>query len=153
MYTQVATPVGILQIEEAEGYILSVKQVGAQMPETGVVSTGSSAADQLREYFSGQRTRFDLLLNPTGTPFQQRVWDAIRQIPYGQTRSYSQIAAQIGNPGAARAVGMACHKNPIWILIPCHRVVGSNGAVTGYAGGLPMKRFLLELEQTISQAE
>ena len=105
------------------------------------------AAHQLQAYFLGQRNRFELPLKPAGTDFQKRVWDAVLQIPYGQVRSYAQIAHSIGKPGAARAVGAACGKNPVWILIPCHRVVGKNGTDTGYAGGLPMKRALLELEQ------
>lgn len=105
------------------------------------------AAQQLAEYFEGKRTAFDLPLSPVGTPFQMAVWQALLEIPYGETRSYGEIAAAIGNPKASRAVGMACNRNPIWIVIPCHRVVGSNRALTGYAGGLDMKRVLLELEQ------
>ena len=85
-------------------------------------------------------------MDPHGTPFQKRVWDALRQIPWGQTRSYGQIAAAIGKPGAARAVGQACNKNPIWIAIACHRVLGADHSLTGYAGGTDIKRLLLELE-------
>jgi methylated-DNA-[protein]-cysteine S-methyltransferase len=85
---------------------------------------------------------------PKGTEFQQKVWAALCEIPYGETRTYGEIAAAIGSPKAARAVGMACNRNPVWITIPCHRVVGSNGSLTGYAGGLEMKKFLLELEAT-----
>jgi len=104
-------------------------------------------ATQLQEYFSGIRKDFDLTLAPKGTPFQKLVWRELTNIPYGQTRTFGEIAAAIGKPGAARAVGMACNRNPIWLLIPCHRVVGRNGALTGYAGGLDMKCKLLELEQ------
>lgn len=86
-------------------------------------------------------------MKPAGTPFQLAVWNQLLQIPYGETRTYGQIAAAIGKPGAARAVGMACNRNPLWIAIPCHRVVGSNHALTGYAGGLDMKQALLTLEQ------
>lgn len=106
------------------------------------------AAGQLAEYFGGRRQRFTVPIRPAGTDFQRQVWEALLLIPYGQTRSYSQVASSIGRPGAARAVGMANHQNPIAVLIPCHRVVGANGALTGYAAGLPVKRRLLELEQT-----
>ena len=102
---------------------------------------------QLEEYLAGKRTAFDLPLCPQGTPFQQKVWQALRTIPYGQTRSYGEIAEQIGQPNACRAVGMANHANPLLILIPCHRVVGENGGLTGYAAGLELKQRLLELEK------
>lgn len=105
------------------------------------------AARQLKEYFSRRRRGFDVPLAPEGTVFQKSVWDALRAIPYGETRSYQQIAEVIGNPLSCRAVGMANNKNPIPILIPCHRVVGSNGSLVGYAGGLKIKQFLLTLEQ------
>ncbi len=106
------------------------------------------AAAQLTEYFGGRRRRFTVPIRPEGTEFQRRVWEALLLIPYGQTQSYAQVARRIGRPGAARAVGMANHKNPIAVFIPCHRVVGANGALTGYAAGLPVKRRLLELEQS-----
>lgn len=102
---------------------------------------------QLEEYLKGQRTAFTLPLRPAGTPFQQRVWKALEEIPYGSTRTYAQIAALAGNPKACRAVGMANHNNPIAIFIPCHRVIGAGGALTGYAGGLELKKKLLELEK------
>jgi len=104
------------------------------------------AEQQLAAYLSGSRTGFDLPLQPQGTPFQQKVWTALQQIPHGETRTYRQIAEQIGQPTAARAVGMANHRNPLLIFIPCHRVVGCDGALTGYAGGVHMKRELLHLE-------
>ncbi len=110
------------------------------------------AAQQLEEYFAGRRRRFDLPLDPAGTAFQQSVWAALKAIPYGETHSYKQVAQAIGNPGASRAVGMANNKNPILIIIPCHRVVGSNGALVGYAGGLDVKRKLLALEQACKNA-
>ena len=105
-----------------------------------------ATAAELAAYFAGARRVFTVPLDPAGTPFQRRVWEALRSIPYGKTASYGAIAAQIGNPRAARAVGMANHCNPIPILIPCHRVVGAGGELTGYAGGLEIKRRLLELE-------
>lgn len=101
---------------------------------------------ELEEYFQQKRQVFDLLLAPTGTPFQRLVWEALLTIPYGETRSYQEIAAATGNPKACRAVGMANNRNPISIIIPCHRVIGKNGSLVGYGGGLDIKRRLLELE-------
>ncbi|MFO1076322.1 MAG: methylated-DNA--[protein]-cysteine S-methyltransferase [Planctomycetota bacterium] len=106
----------------------------------------SPARRQLAEYFAGARTRFDLELAPAGTPFQQRVWRALCAIPFGSTCSYGHIAARIGKPTASRAVGAANGRNPIAIVVPCHRVVGGDGTLTGYAGGLDKKRWLLALE-------
>ena len=106
----------------------------------------AEAFRELEEYFSGTRREFDLPLNPQGTPFQQSVWAALRRIPYGGTASYTEIAEAVGCPGGSRAVGMANNRNPIAILIPCHRVIGANGKLVGYAGGLDLKRKLLELE-------
>ncbi|MVB13107.1 Methylated-DNA--protein-cysteine methyltransferase [Caprobacter fermentans] len=108
------------------------------------------AAEEIGEYLSGKRTAFDLPVAPEGTAFQKRVWDALQTIPYGETRSYRQIAEQIGSPKASRAVGMANNKNPIAILIPCHRVVGADGSLVGYAAGLEIKKRLLTLEKTDS---
>lgn len=104
------------------------------------------AARQLIEYLQGKRKQFDLVLQPEGTEFQKKVWQALQTIPYGQTRSYGQVAAQIGNPKACRAVGMANNRNPISIFIPCHRVIGSDGTLVGYGGGLDRKEKLLRLE-------
>ena len=101
---------------------------------------------QLAEYFAGERDRFDLELAPVGTDFQKRVWNDLLDIPAGETRTYSEIASRLGRPGAARAVGRANATNPIPIVVPCHRVVGANGTLTGYAGGLPAKQNLLVLE-------
>ncbi|GKX65747.1 methylated-DNA--[protein]-cysteine S-methyltransferase [Inconstantimicrobium mannanitabidum] len=107
------------------------------------------AIKQLNEYFSGSRNFFDLPLEPEGTEFQKKVWNALKEIPFGETRSYGEIAKKIGNEKAARAVGMANNKNPIMIIIPCHRVIGSNGKLVGYAGGLDIKEKLLNLEKNI----
>lgn len=131
-----------------EDAIISLRRCGSPIHAHTPSPLSDRAAKQLSEYFAGQRKVFDLPLHPLGTPFQMAVWQALLTIPYGETRSYGEIAAAIGNPKACRAVGMACNKNPIWILIPCHRVVGSNRSLTGYAGGLDMKRALLELEQS-----
>ncbi len=109
----------------------------------------AEAARQLREYFDGERTEFDVPLGLAGTPFQQRVWAALRRIPYGETVSYGELATQIGQPGAARAVGLANGRNPIAIIVPCHRVVGSDGSLTGYGGGLERKRHLLAFEEKV----
>ena len=110
-------------------------------------TVAADAVAQLGEYFAGARTGFDLPLAPRGTPFQRRVWDALSAIPYAQTRSYGALAAEVGAPGAARAVGAATGRNPISIVVPCHRLVGASGAMTGYAGGVDRKRALLEHER------
>ena len=106
----------------------------------------ASLRQQLAEYFAGERRTFDLELAPLGTPFQQRVWAALRAIPYGETVTYAALAQRIGRPGAARAVGLANGRNPLSIVVPCHRVVGTGGSLTGYAGGLDVKRRLLAHE-------
>jgi methylated-DNA-[protein]-cysteine S-methyltransferase len=111
------------------------------------------AERQLEEYFAGQRTRFTLPLDLSGTPFQRQVWRALLTIPFGETRSYAQIARQIGKPGAARAVGAANGRNPVSIVAPCHRVIGSTGALTGFGGGLDVKARLLALEGAGSARE
>jgi methylated-DNA-[protein]-cysteine S-methyltransferase len=105
------------------------------------------AVRQLGEYFAGERRDFDLELDPVGTPFQLTVWAALRDIPYAETISYGQLAGRVGNPHASRAVGLANGRNPISIVVPCHRVIGANGSLTGYGGGLDRKRTLLELER------
>ncbi len=108
----------------------------------------SSAATQLAEYFAGRRTTFDLPLTPRGNDFQQRVWALLLEIPYGETRSYGELARALGGPGLAQAVGSANGRNPIAVVIPCHRVIGADGSLVGYAGGLDRKRFLLSLEES-----
>lgn len=120
-----------------------VRPTGFQEHETPLLK---EAAKQLGEYFGGQRKEFDLPLSLHGTPFQLADWRALQSIPYGQTRSYKQIAEQIGRPKAFRAVGMANHSNPVSIVVPCHRVIAHDGGLGGYGGGLSMKRYLLALE-------
>lgn len=105
-----------------------------------------AAAAQVKEYLAGQRQTFDLPLVLTGTDFQKRVWKAMSRIPYGRTRTYGQLARQVGRPAAARAIGAACAANPVPLVVPCHRVVGQNGALTGFGGGLAWKQWLLDLE-------
>ncbi|MEM1330892.1 MAG: methylated-DNA--[protein]-cysteine S-methyltransferase [Planctomycetota bacterium] len=111
----------------------------------------ADAAEQLAAYFAGDLQRFDLPLTPKGTPFQRRVWDALLEIPFGVTTSYGAIAQEIGQPGAAIAVGRANGANPLWIVVPCHRVIGTDGKLHGYAGGLDRKRWLLEHEGALTR--
>ena len=147
------SPLGALTALQRGGALVGLymtQQRHAPTPQADWMPTDMPFADvrrQLDEYFRGQRTHFDLKLAPEGTTFQQRVWQLLLQIPYGQTRSYGQLAELLGQPGAARAVGLANGRNPIGIVIPCHRVVGSQGALTGYGGGLERKRWLLAHEQ------
>ena len=143
------SPFGNILIESDGSAIVGIK---TESNEKSVGKKEAStltdiAAKQLEEYFAGKRKRFDLPLNPGGTEFQHSVWKALQAIPYGKTRTYKQIAEMIGNVKACRAVGMANNKNPIWIVIPCHRVIGADGALTGYGGGFKMKKRLLELEK------
>ena len=123
---------------------------GPQGAAAGELSDGAAllarTRDQLGEYFAGERREFDVPLAPVGNPFRQRVWSLLQEIPYGQTRSYGDLARQLGDRNLAQAVGAANARNPVSILIPCHRVVGAAGALTGYAGGLDRKHFLLGLE-------
>ncbi|RGB69001.1 methylated-DNA--[protein]-cysteine S-methyltransferase [Provencibacterium massiliense] len=121
---------------------------GAAREETPLLQ---KAHGQLTEYLAGERRRFELPLAPGGTPFEQAVWAQLLKIPYGETCTYGGIAARLGRPGASRAVGMANHRNPIGIIIPCHRVIGKDGSLTGYAGGLGIKERLLILEGALPQ--
>lgn len=115
--------------------------------QAGLTDILSAACAQLAEYFAGRRRQFDLPLAPRGTPFQCRVWDALATIPYGGTVSYRQLATQLGQPTATRAVGAANGRNPLPIVLPCHRVIGADGRLTGFGGGLPTKEYLLNLER------
>lgn len=150
------SPLGALRIIEEGNALTHLSLAGegtlfAEFPEGTVEQRSTPLLDtakaQLGEYFQGTRKHFDLPLHPSGTAFQQKVWDALRMIPYGETRSYKEIAIQIQNPKGCRAVGMANNRNPIMIVIPCHRVIGSNGTLVGYAGGLKVKEWLLEHEK------
>ena len=145
----VDTPIGALWLGGGE---LGLTRVSFERgPETGPPRRLARAARQrLAAYFAGELERFDLPLAPAGSHFQRRVWDAVTDIPYGATASYSEIAAAIGRPTACRATGAANGRNPLAIVIPCHRVVGSAGALTGYGGGLERKRALLDLERAAS---
>ena len=139
---------------EAQRYRPPEERFGAPVVDPGPDAAPTPAeavlaetAGQLREYFAGTRRSVDVPQAPLGTEFQRRVWDVLAEIPYGETRTYAQIADQVGNPAAVRAVGAAIGRNPLCVVVPCHRVVGSGGALTGYAGGLERKRRLLDLEQ------
>ena len=142
------TPIGKICIAEDDGLIthISYKQLNFAIKETPLIK---KTYNELNEYFAGTRKIFDIPIKLNGTPFQIKVWEALKNITYGKTASYKDIAKTIGNEKACRAVGMANNKNPIIIIIPCHRIIGSNGNLTGYAGGLAIKNKLLELEKSI----
>jgi methylated-DNA-[protein]-cysteine S-methyltransferase len=144
--TQFSTTVGSLTLEGDDRVLTRVGFGEATTPQ-GDAEAVSAAAIQLEQYFAGERTGFDLDVELDGTPFERRVWDAVRAIPYGQTATYAEIARRIGRPDACRAVGRANGRNPLALIVPCHRVIGSDGSLTGYAGGIAMKRALLDLEQ------
>lgn len=149
LFCYCGTPVGLIRITEDSLGICAVTfmdSVDTPRADWGKGVYLAEARSQLLEYFAGTRRAFDLPLSVHGSAFQERVWNALRGIPYGETRSYQQIAGLVGSGKAARAVGMANHRNPLPILIPCHRVVGKDGALVGYAGGLERKRYLLDLE-------
>lgn len=145
------TLLGFLTITEDRGFITSLifkqKIFNGKWDRCIESDLLSLAFSQLEEYLAGSRKIFDLPLNPRGTSFQQKVWSCLYQIPYGETRTYKDIAEQIGDENSCRAVGNANNKNPIPIFIPCHRVIGSDGSLTGYAGGLELKQKLLNLEK------
>lgn len=147
-YSILDSPLGSLTLASSARGLASV-HFGLNMPSDGIIddTANHEAIEQLREYFDGKRTQFDLRLDVAGTPFQMAVWSELRKIPYGSTCSYIDIARSLGKPGAARAVGMANHENPIAVVIPCHRVVGSDGSLTGYAGGIHIKQQLLGIEK------
>ena len=144
------SPVGEIVIIEDKGKIVEIdiaknnKLDNIEEKDTELLL---QTEKQLKEYFEGKRFDFEIPLNPTGTEFMQSVWKALEQIPYGETRTYKEIADAVGNPKASRAVGMANHRNPIPIIIPCHRVIGSNNKLVGYGLGLDMKQYLLELKK------
>ena len=149
------TPVGAIGLEEENGAIVRLLLPGAPAPriachETPLLTEGKR---QLLEYLAGVRRVFDLPLAPKGTEFYRSVWRALEEIPYGETRSYRDIAQAVGRPKAVRAVGQANHNNPIPIIIPCHRVVGANGSLTGYGGGLDLKERLLRLEAGVVEGK
>lgn len=145
------SPVGDIRLEYEDGAVTALKNAGADVKADAPNELTELVFRQLDEYFVGTRRTFDFPYRLHGTPFQQKVWAALRDIPYGETRSYKDIAEAIGCPKAFRAVGMANHANPIFIAIPCHRVIGASGSLVGYGGGLEMKKALLELEEANSK--
>lgn len=157
IHTVIESPIDELTLVATDGTLSALYMVeqthlppvdafGRRADEREARGVFGAVIDQLSEYFAGERTDFEFETRPDGTDFQKRVWHALREIPYGQTRTYGQIAEQIGNPKSSRAVGMANGRNPLSIIVPCHRVIGSSGSLIGYGGGVDRKRFLLELE-------
>jgi len=146
------SPLGYTKITGNEFGVASISVLNSEEHITKVVpEVLEDAVYQLKEYFEGKRQKFSLILNPEGTAFQKTVWDALQQIPYGKTCSYLELAKQLGDVKAIRAVANANGKNPLWIVVPCHRVIGSNGSLTGYAGGLHRKKWLLDHENPYKQ--
>jgi methylated-DNA-[protein]-cysteine S-methyltransferase len=152
-HTVVDSPVGALTLVATDGVLsgLYMEQQRHRPPEETFGEPDpepfGEVITQLGEYFAGERKQFDLPMAFAGTDFQRRVWTELCEIPYGETVSYGELAARLGKPSASRAVGLANGKNPIGLIVPCHRVVGSTGDLTGYGGGLPRKRFLLDFER------
>ena len=153
-YRTIDSPVGLLTLAGVGSTLMHLRMVDQTHEpdrsgwEPADDDAFPEAVEQLSAYFAGELTEFDLDIELAGTEFQRRVWAALRTIPYGETRSYGQIAEQIGSPGASRAVGLANGRNPIGIIVPCHRVIGSTGGMTGYGGGIDRKRALLALEKS-----
>lgn len=145
------TPLGIARITDDDGYISAIsirdEELEVNEPETDTLKI---AAKQFDEYFAGERKDFDFPIKQVGTEFQQKVWQQLLQIPYGNTTSYAALSNQMKNPLAIRAIASANGKNNLWIVVPCHRVIGSDGSLTGYAGGLWRKQWLLEHEARIA---
>jgi methylated-DNA-[protein]-cysteine S-methyltransferase len=146
------SPIGRVKVRSDESALLAVDFVGSDgagraAGEPGRPAVLAEALAQLEAYFKGERTAFSLPLRLEGTPFQRRVWDLLLRVPYGRTTTYGELAAAVGNPRAGRAVGGANHRNPVSIVVPCHRVVGSDGRLTGYGGGLWRKEWLLSHER------
>ena len=146
------TPLGSARISGDTSGIQAIEVLNDKVSTTEPIpSSLKEAVSQLNEYFEGGRQSFDLLLNPQGTAFQKKVWNALQQIPFGKTKSYMELSKVLGDPKAIRAVAAANGKNPVWIIIPCHRVIGSDGSLTGYAGGLHRKKWLLNHESPNKQ--
>lgn len=146
------TPLGTAVIEGDENGVTRISITEEKMDTSEVIPVSLEATViQLKEYFSGTRQNFDLKLNPEGTEFQKEIWKQLQEIPFGTTASYLELSKVFGNPKAIRAVAAANGKNPLWIVVPCHRVIGTDGSLTGYAGGLWRKKWLLEHEQPSKQ--
>lgn len=141
------SPFGDMELDYEEDAVTALKMAAKKAVGEAPEGLALAVFQELDEYFQGKRKTFDIPLRTHGTPFQEKVWAALQEIPYGETRSYKDIAEAIGHPKAYRAVGMANNANPLFIIIPCHRVIGADGSLTGYGGGLPMKKALLSLEK------
>lgn len=141
------SPFGDMELTYEEDAVTALKMAEKKAAGEAPEGLALKVFRELDEYFQGKRKTFDIPLRTHGTPFQEKVWAALRAIPYGEVRSYKEVAEAIGHPKAYRAVGMANNANPIFIIVPCHRVIGSDGSLTGYGGGLPMKKALLSLEK------
>ena len=150
-HAYVLTPIGIAELIGDENGLASITVLESKKPKGTIPAVLKDAVEQLEEYFEGNRTVFELQLNPSGTDFQKKVWEALLQIPFGKTISYLELSKQLGDVKAIRAVASANGKNPLWIVVPCHRVIGTNGDLTGYAGGLHRKKWLLEHESPAKQ--
>jgi methylated-DNA-[protein]-cysteine S-methyltransferase len=148
----VDTPLGIAKLEGDALGLSSISVLNSKEGITQIIpEVLEDAVYQLNEYFQGKRTDFELTLNPSGTNFQQKVWKGLLEIPFGKTISYLQLSKLLGDAKAVRAVAAANGRNPLWIIVPCHRVIGSDGSLTGYAGGLSRKKWLLEHESPVKQ--
>ncbi len=148
------TPIGNLQLEGTADGLTAVRFTGQSPNETHPIPESlKEAVFQLQEYFKGERTQFELKLDPGGTDFQKKVWQKLQQISFGKTASYQEMANMLGDPKVIRAAAAANGKNPIAVIIPCHRVIGSDGSLTGYAGGLHRKKWLLGHESPVRQGE
>ena len=148
----IKTPLGFAKLEGDESGISSLTVLNNEITESDVISeTLQESARQLKEYFNGERSEFSLKLNPQGTDFQKRVWSELLNIPFGKTISYLELSKRLGDVKAIRAAASANGKNPLWIIIPCHRVIGSDGSLTGYASGLSRKKWLLDHESPYKQ--
>jgi len=147
----IQTPIGTAELKGDENGLAYITVLEDKKPNGSIPDVLKVAATQFQEYFNGDRTVFNLELNPSGTEFQKKVWDALLKIPFGKTISYLELSKQLGDAKAIRAVASANGKNPLWIVVPCHRVIGTNGDLTGYAGGLHRKKWLLEHESPAKQ--
>ena len=145
------SPLGITKIVGDENGIAEISVLSEGTVSSAIPKDLKEAANQLQEYFDGKRTDFNFKLNPKGTEFQQKVWKGLLEIPFGKTMSYLELSKKLGDVKAIRAVASANGKNPVWIVIPCHRVIGTDGSLTGYAGGLWRKKWLLEHENPTNQ--
>lgn len=154
MKISLKTPLGVCEITGDEYGVSKIEiKDQADFQQEDIPEELEAAVDQLKSYFSGELKEFTFKMNPSGTEFQKQVWQALNKIPYGETRSYLQLSKELGNVKAIRAVAAANGKNPLWIVTPCHRVVGSDGSLTGYAGGLWRKKWLLDFENPPKQQE